>query len=465
MATGKKSPDYVEIDRLELVTDTGQTIKLDNLVDEINIYQDLWEPFMQCDVVITDAVDLFDKMDYFGNRQPGFTGHELIIIRYTSTFPDSNKKKKAHAFIINKILRRWRDEEKKEIIVLQLNSLESFIAVDKKISRTYGHTSKLESKTIDKYVKSIVDEFIYNTGAKSAYSNIGKATSVNIKKENTFSPTKSRMNYLIPNLDPISAIARLANEADNVTDIPLFTFYEDSNGFHFSDITSLVGLKEPKNTYSYEPSNYAEAGSTGYMTDLFKIQEYDLVKSTDMIRAKNKGLFKSTAINIDILRKNKREVGYDYSKSGPFFAKLNDAGGGSLVTGNSDPNARLIMRTTRFLHDNQEFFTGPGKENPLPTINNMLANKRAAYMQHITNIVLNITINGNSELNVGDQISVLIPQATTLDGRKHDKYLSGIYLITKLRHTIQQDKMATILEIAKDTQNSASTQTQEQDFT
>ena len=70
--------------------------------------------------------------------------------------------------------------------------------------------------------------------------------------------------------------------------------------------------------------------------------------------------------------------------------------------------------------------------------------------------MMEVSVPGNSELNVGDVIELNIPNATTinkLDGKK-DKYLSGKYLITSLRHKFggtTGTQFTTFIECVKDT--------------
>ena len=224
-------------------------------------------------------------------------------------------------------------------------------------------------------------------------------------------------------------------------------------------MTSLISEKKYKNIYLYEPSNLE--GSKNMNADIFKIQNYTVIKSTDYLEAKASGLFKAKTINLDILRKNKREFIYDYAISGPLFSKLNDGNLAHrhLISGFAEADSSIRLRTTRFNHDNHEFFTGPGKENPFPTVSPLLEAKRKAYQEHITNIMLNVTIPGNSELNVGEKLGIVIPKASGLGNSKlqqEDKYTSGIYLVTKLRHRIKQDQMFTDLELSKDGESTLS---------
>ena len=207
--SGVKSATYVNIDKICLVVDAGQEIDISPMIAEFNMYQSLFDPFLKCTCIVSDSVSLFSLMDQFKERQPGFTGLEVLLIKFTSTFPSENKQHKKHAFVVNNVSNQYRENERSEVVVLEGISFESYAAIDKKISRAYGHTSKRAKKTVDKYIKSIVDEFLYNKLVKTAYKNLQSVSSVAVEKINTYSPTNSLVHYIIPNLGPVDAIYTL----------------------------------------------------------------------------------------------------------------------------------------------------------------------------------------------------------------------------------------------------------------
>ena len=462
---GKQDVKEVRLDKAFIVVDGQTAIPIKTHLIELSIYQDIYEPFLSCDIIIQDATGYANIAPRGNKRQPGFTGHDILVVSYSTTFPDDNIQNKTHAFVLYNLSDRARGEESFENIMLHGISMEGWLCVDKKISRSYGHNETTKRKKLDtahNYVKSITEEFLYNKDAKAFYDKISSDLKVAIKKELTFDDTKSRFSYIMSRVDPTEAIDRLIRESDNNNDTSLFTFYEDSKGFHFADMEKLVEKKEVTH-FTYEPSNYNEGGGKKSMTDLKKIESYNVIKQTDTIETKLSGLFKSKIINIDVLRKNKNEIIYDYRKFGKKLKKLNDGGlpHEHLVSGTSDEDAAIYLRTSREGHDIQEFFTGPGKENPLPMKSNMTVSKRGSYSEHLGNIILSVIVNGDSELNVGEKIVLTIPQATTPGSSSRDapleidKYLSGYYLISKIRNIIKDNKMDTVLEVVKDTESTS----------
>ena len=457
----KRVQGYANLIDCILIPSIGSPIQIGLIAAEINIYQSLDFPYMTCDIVINDSVALFAQMDRGAIRQGGFTGQEVLVVQYTT----GDKKEKSHAFLLHKVLTRGDVKEKQEAIVIHGVSIEKHLTFDKKISRAYGGE---KGNRIDKIVQSIVEEFVYNKTAKEIYGNIAGATNVSIKKFNHYDETRSKLRMILPRVEPTEAIQMLASEADNDVGVPSFIFYENHDGYQFADISKLV-QDEPQFAFEYAPAGYHEVN--------YNIIEYDVLKQNDLFGALERGLAKSRTINLDILKKQKREVIYDYSKSGPKFPKLNNS---FLVPGYSKeqaPDAVVHLITSRTGHDTESSGFSvkdlhgydQGGENFLPLHKNVHMATRAAYKKHLSNFMLRVVVPGNSGINVGRTCILNIPQATTNDpGRtdtKPDKYLSGHYLITEVRDQIQKgNEMFTTMTMIKDSESMLVGSAPEQDF-
>ncbi len=443
---GKKTPGFVDVKNLTLISITGETLNLNEIVGEVNIYQNLYEPFLQCNVVISDATALFDTLI----AGIGFTGQEILIVRYTTRFPDDKQKDATHAFVLHEVSFRERSKEKEEVLIIEGISIEGYLNLQNKISRAYGRNGGNE---INKIIESIVDEYFKSKSIQNIYQTISDIAKVTIQKNNTFDPTRNKTQFISPNISPVKMIQNLVKEADNDTIHPLFCFYEDTDGYHFSDVKKLLD-KDVADTFSYEPSNYNEGGSNKDMIDMKKIIEYNVINQTSMMQNIHLGLYGSKTINMDVLRKRKKEIDFDYNTTAPKFTKLNDK---RLIQGNSygGPNSKVMMFTSRDGHDTDSILKS---ENHIPKRFPQFAGISTSFTNHLSNIRLNVSVHGNSDLNVGNKINLIIPQATTIgeqEGQVVDKYLSGFYMIKTLRHKINDDQMVTIMEVMKDTEGSA----------
>jgi hypothetical protein len=440
----------IEVKNILFVGSNGEFRDIGKIVLEVNVFQSLDEHYLQGEIVINDAVALLStlKGDRREGIQGGFNGGEVIVLTYKMR--DSKLPFKTHFFGVHEVSERQRVDEKDEVYILNCISAEAYRASTKTISRAYGGN---KGNLISNMVKSVVDEFIYDKPIKDLHRNYRQILNILTEKEVNISPTNGKQRFVIPNMTPDDTLDFFAKEADCDNHVPYYFFYEDSNGFNFKDLNVLT-QQDVKEKYTYMAQNVVgqEGESKDNETtirDYQKIISFNVVSQTDIIGNTLRGLFRSKMINLDILRKNKSEYNFDYSKEYESFNKLQKW----KIPGEVDGNPVLHMMQTRQGHDGDTLFQA---ENPLPKKINQHLPRRQAYYAHIFNTIVEVVVPGNSELNVGDVIELSIPNATTinkLDGEK-DKYLSGKYLITSLRHKFggtTGTEFTTFLECVKDT--------------
>jgi hypothetical protein len=442
---GYRVPGDIEISNFKLVSVRGQIIDIGPIVVEFNIYHNLFEHYLQCELVINDSLGVIQSLGSSDDEIGGFTGGEILAISYRSK--DENLPFKRHFFGLYEMSDRMRIDEKNETYVFSGISIEAYNTNIKMISRAYGSES---GNTIDNMVKSVVDEFVYNNAAKSTYENYKDILNFKVTKTNTYDTTNGLHKFIIPNLSVDDAINFFCDQADNDKHIPIFVFYETNDGFNFKDIGKLV-LQEPKEIYSYLPSNYEEGknNASEIFADTNKIISYDVERQTNILKNASNGLYSSKTIKLDILRKNKKEFEYEYAKVHEKFDKLQPY---KIPGESSESPVNLII--SRLEHNNSGSVFR--EENHLPKKIPQFLPYRNSYKRHIFNTVLEFSIYGNSELQAGDIIYLKIPVASNLneyDGQD-DKYLSGKYIITKLRQKMKGktgDGFVSIIECAKDT--------------
>ena len=440
----------IEIKNILFVGSSGEFRDIGKIVLEVNVFQSLGEHYLQGEIVVNDAVSLLTTLsgDRRAQIQGGFNGGEVIILTYKMR--DSSLPFVTHFFGVHEVAERQRIDEKDEVYILNCISAEAYRSSTKRISRAYGGT---RGNLISNMVKSIVEEFIYDKSMKDTHRDYRQILNIRTEKQINVSPTNGKQNFIIPNLTPDDAIDYLTKEADNDNHIPYYFFYENSHGFNFMDLNELV-TRDVKETYTYMAQNVVgEQGESDKdetpIRDYQKIISFTVTSQTDIIGNTKKGLFRSKMINLDILRKNKSEYVFNYDKEYEKFNKLQKW----KIPGQPDGIPVVHMMQSRIGHDNDPLFRS---ENPMPSRVNQNLPRSQSYFNHIFNTMMEVSVPGNSELNVGDVIELNIPNATTinkLDGKK-DKYLSGKYLITSLRHKFggtTGTQFTTFIECVKDT--------------
>ena len=318
---GYKHAGDVDVRTFKLITAAGQAIDLESITVEFSVYQSLFEHYLQCDLVINDSLGLINTLNPIkdGVTQGGFSGGDLLVVSYRSN--DESLPYKNHVFVLYEMSDRKRLEENSEAYFFSGISLEAYSATSQKISRSYGGSA---GNDISSMVKSITDEFIYSNSIKGLHNSLRETTKFRIEKQNDIESTTGSHKFVIPNLSVDDTIDFLCKEADNDDHIPYYLFYENSKGFNFKNLGTLVN-QEPKETYRYILSNFGD----GYKdrkkeeyTEATNIRSFEVLKQGDFLENLETGLFQSRTIHIDVLRKNKREVVYKYDDYFPKFKKL-----------------------------------------------------------------------------------------------------------------------------------------------
>ena len=439
--TGYRQAGDIELAQLTLISRSGQMFDISELMLEVNVYQNLYDPSMHCEIVISDATGIIDFIKPAGKNEPGgLSGSEIVLLAYRT--PSEEIKLQKHIFILNAVSDRRRIDEKIEAFVLECVSLETFANIDKKISRAYGGD---EGNSIDNMVKSVHKEFYKSEAIVGTYSDIASAN-FKVSKNLTVDSTKGKHKFIVPNLDVDNTLRFFAQEATGDNIASSYCFYEDSNGFNFRNYVNLID-QDSKFTYQYEPSNYHEGGkkADAPYNDSFKILAFDAVKETDMLDNMASGLYGSEQILIDSLRKKSIKTKFSYEKQRSKFKKL----GASYIPGNSSTSSVIDMVTTRFQHDQLEIFKDEGVR---PKSLERTGPIKRSFMKQITNKRMEVTLHGNSDLNVGDVVFLSFPVPTTADeAQREDKYMTGKHLVTSLRHKFDAKTYVTVIECIKDT--------------
>ena len=440
---GYRGAGDIEIQKMVLVAPRGTSFDIGPMVIEFNVFQDLFQPHLTCEIVMNDSQNLLGSLgtnedDDEGN---GFTGNEILFVSYKTKSEELEFVN--HAFVLHEIGRRIRIDEHNETYTLNGISVEALRTKTTNLSRAVGRGA---GKEIYKIAEDLVKEFYVSNESKAFYNSYKSVFKHGVNKKSTVDKTVGRHKFITPNINVDETMLLLCTQADNDKHIPLYTFFEDANGYNFRDVNELV-KQETKATYKYLPSNVPIGDK--YL-DPNNITSYTIIRQTSYLKGALDGLFSARVYNIDLLRKKKKEIVYSYDQTESKFSKLQSAKLQSNITG----DVMQYMFTSRTGHaDSGSVFSS---ENPAPKKLNAFAAAKKSYYRHIFNMVLEVTVPGDSTLNVGDVVFLNIPSSSNKKEveRDGDKYLSGKYIITKLRQKMRGktgDGFVSIFECAKDT--------------
>ena len=438
-------PGDVEIGEITIVSHGGEVFNITEMYLECNIYQSIFKHYLECEIAIHDALNINHEIK--GNVDSaiasGFRGGEVLIVQYrerTDPSQDAKVPFKRHMFGIYEMSDRSKFNENSETYILSAISFEAFQTIPQKISKTYGARG---GGKVSNMITSIIAEYIL---PETMLDNLASS---NILKNVVVDETSGIDTFTIPNMSVDKTIDYLSREADSPDYYPLYTFYEDSNGYNFRNISKLVAEPEVMDTYFYYPSNYEDATNNEELeaSDEKKIISYDMIKDNNILENTKNGLFKSRTIGVDILRKKTTERKFEYIKEKDKFSTLNGSRFNVEVVG--DPV--LNVKYTTFGHDNDSFFNNDNTVMPKKDFG--IGNRKQSYFHQIFNNVMQVSIPGDSSKNVGEIIYLIFFLNNDIEANKYqiDKTLSGRYLITKVRQKITDDFFTTIMECSKDT--------------
>tara|TARA_B100000029_G_scaffold173182_1_gene169692 strand:- start:2325 stop:4082 length:1758 start_codon:yes stop_codon:yes gene_type:complete len=272
---------------------------------------------------------------------------------------------------------------------------------------------------------------------------------------------------------------------------------EAANGEEASNEFVYTIPKEPvKETYVVQPKrlNSQKNELSNIAVEMTAVDQYTFSSNFDVLENLSRGMYANRLLTHDLVRMKYDTLDFNLQKpagtqtiideetgSTQVIEMLTQAadkknfedtfthlGTGKLATEKQDalgsPESVISFYPTNFAHDVRfkEDLGSQGVKGGVKSNLNIIPNRVEQWMQsrlvqtqQATNIKLNIRAPGLSTRTVGDLIEFKLP-TTYLEDRdgatqsQHHTYLSGYYLITKLRHHFNKEKYEIEFEAIKD---------------
>jgi hypothetical protein len=401
-----------EINKLSIITKSGEEIDIRNIFEEMNLFDNIFMPYVYGKIAIVDALGLLSKIL--------FDGSEVLKIEIGKTKEDIIFERN---FRIFKISDRKLLTQNSEVYVLHFVTDEYILSLQKKINRTYFGT-------YTNIVASIVKEHLY----------------VN---QLTADTTFGNKQVTIPNLSPMDAILWISQRSVDSKKVPNFIFFENRLGFNFINLSTLFAL-EPIAEFNFTPKNMVDIGE-----ETLGVRNMEVLSQFNFADSIQSGIYAGTFIGFDpITRTNvKKEVSFldHYGR----VQQSNESPNVGVVS-NKDRKTNFDMynsRKTLFTFDTLRGQSNYIKKNYPASISttddtfNYTFERRAIFKTFL-NTRVRLTVPGN--FNVSSGFNVLlnaIDRASKTDDNE-DKTLSGKYTIIGTRHIITNQKHETVFDIA-----------------
>lgn len=437
--------DY-NLEELTILTNSGELVDFSNFMLELNLFEDLFSPCLNGNIVLADATNLISNLP--------ITGNEYITMKMrTPTLEDVGYNVIEKSFQIYSISDRLLNDDRSQYYIISFISIEGNLDPSIPVSRSFnGTTDEVATKVYEEHIQcnrrvdvegSATPLFIYDAPHTSRI----KYTS------NYWSPFKN-MNFISKRVKGTKLFG-----AD-------YLFFESNKSFHFASLESLIDAQ--KNTGIFEeyvierdgskmPRRISEIPCIGHQfdTSMTKVENFKMIKTVDILEGNDNGSFASCIYGYDFLTKKIVSKTVDFAKDMKSFIKTGD---GSILPPNI---TRDPLASKQFFSYNSgmynDFATTDEEDLPNGATVNKMADRilyRKSYLSSFDNYKFEMTIPGRTDIEVGQLINLLHPAPEKPTNDKDidsilDPLLSGLYIISAIHHRFDKTRHVMDVEIIK----------------
>jgi len=405
----------------------GRVFNVTNQLLTIQIYEDLFAPFMSGSLIIRESLDF---IGYFP-----FIGQEVVDIRiFTPGFDKSSPADVINGrFYIYKISDREKLADTNVVYQLHFISIEAVTDLNTKISKAFAGN-------IRSLVPSIVDTWLQGPGQAN-------------KKPMKCTLVANKTKYVSNFWSPIKNINYLAERALDSKGNPTYIFFENRYGFNFISLDELNvnGNNGPKQIFItntvQDEINEESGGSSRNISKQFQaIKEFELVSNQNYMDNVLSGAYGSTIMFFDITKKKFKRISYKPNPQfNPSETHLNPEAlfTSSLIATNKGVLFNDVLHSKMF-----------GDEwDDVTSITMRL--ERMSRLKLAESFKLNIVVPGRTDYTVGDKVRVKSYKSAPVkkgdsDTNSTDWVISGHYLIATINHVIDREHHECHIQLIKD---------------
>ena len=449
MAKKQLNVTDITIEKIDIESSFGKYDLVPNL-EELNIYESIFSNHLQAFITLQDAFNIPFKLPIIGE--------ETIDVSIRLEGDEGDSIINPPMFHVLDLSDRFIKNVQSQRFSLNLVSAQYMSNVHSRVSKSFSGMTAVD----------IVHDIWAN------YLDDGHG---DLHTE----PSKREEQCIIPNWTPHEAFNWLATRTQPKDDdfATNYVYYEDMDGVHFKSLNKLAGV-EPTLIFAKEPlatdPSKVESLSGGFI----KVDSITYMGQFEKIKNINEGQYSSKMITHDIVKKKIRQHDYDgftewfpVNHLGPFPP---------LSNSKTEVKSGHIPRTSFAPPFDPNFAITEGRRlsdltdsavSLYPKHDKMYAQnfghehdnkveewklRRAGQMLSYDGIMIQVECAGLSFIRIGMTVTLNVLSPETTSHGKHDiafdKFLSGTYMITAIRHVFANDMGETgykmIIEMTKD---------------
>lgn len=418
----------IETDRMPVKVD------VQNVTTDLDIYEHIDKPYLTASLIFNDSQGIFVGMD--------FIGAERVTIRIKSTQKEATAINKV--FYVVNVMNTQKVNDNNEVI--GLNLIEDIGYYSNLININRSYTGKCST-----IIKSILSQYF------------GKEI------EQHGLDYQQKFKVIIPNLNPIEAMAWIKNKATDTEGFPFF-LYSTLVG----DKIQFVSLFEMLDQTPMNPSLpfvYWQSASTSKDRDIQSrtILAYEYANADNLFELIKGGVVGADYMYIDTLNGRQKQFAFDVDKDAfdPLLSKkATNAKVKSLPYDNklkfndvsfSQLQSRAITQIggTGSYNQAASIYPGYSEEDTNAGYKKKVVSR--SLLKFLTKSPLNILvvgndfIKGNNSTTIGNKLSIEFINSTehSRSEDKKDPKRSGDYLIYSSRHMFKKERYDLSLSCVK----------------
>lgn len=404
----------ITIDAADIVSTNGIGFSVINQIAQIDLYEDLFSPFM------TGTINLYESLDLL-NLFP-MVGEEMITLAFHTPTLDKIHYRKQQ-FYIYKMSDMTTVSDKGSVYVLHFMSVEAVVNLNTRISRTF-------SGRISDIATSIIKDVSNLHSAKDPLVEITKNS------------TKFTANYW----SPMKCLNYLTGTAININNSPSYMFFENSHGLNFLTLDSLYALDSQhnfnQNNYTRDVNSATGTAVKEVMKDYAKIKDFSIPHGFDYIDRCMGGMYGSQLITTDPITKKYSSKNYAGIED---YTKYNHLNTNSLMSNKTIARSQQAMI---YLPKHYGNFNGF-----VDVTNATSIQRRTSILKQAEAFKVMISVSGRTDYTVGVKVELSIQAKESLDikdTKSVDFVASGFYLISAIHHKISRISHEVDMELIKD---------------
>ncbi len=431
----EQSSEYHLVEAL-ITSDRAVTgIDISRLVNAMKIFEHIEKPYLTMTISFADEENIVQDFD--------FQGGEKLTIRLIETEETDSGNEIKKDFVIDKIVKTEKIEERRENVVLHCTEYHMFESIVQNVNKSFiGAPTTIIEKIINTYLskKAMID------GADSIQD----------------------MKVVIPNMNPIEAAMWLRKRCTTPSGFPFFVYSPlGIDNIVIRDLDKMLSqtVQNLENPYVYAPSSNIGTSRVKYYT----IDSFQYESSENLVRLIQSGNIGSKNVFYDTLNGISESIHFNVDDLFKEVVKKNLLGGDNSRYAFSNEFKVKDKRIAEYDSRVISSISSTGAYNNLNTVfksyndetikgNQNKKIKQAALKNFLTKSPLSITVksreflSGDANYTLGKAIRVAFLDTnsnTDINRPVFDLKKSGDYIIMGANHSFFGEKAVSTLLLGK----------------